>query len=81
MRRSSERGWIAKAYPDAGFGATSQCELDIMDDISDCDSFFDDDFDMETQDEKLGLLLSCNTLGVESKVRGRCRQKVEYECL
>ena len=71
MRRSSERGWIAKAYPDA-FQATSQTELELMeDDISDCDSFFDDDFDMETKDEKLGMLLSCNTLGVESKVRPR----------
>lgn len=68
MRRTSERGWIAKAYPDAGCRVTSQSELEIMDDLSDCDSFFDDDFDMDTQDEKLGVLLSCNTLGVESKV-------------
>ena len=68
MRRSSERGWIAKAYPDA-YQATSQTELELVeDDISDCDSFFDDDFDIETKDEKLGMLLSCNTLGVESKV-------------
>lgn len=72
MRRTSERGWIAKAYPDAGYRTTSQSELDITDDLSDCDSFFDDDFDNETQGEKLGLLLSCNTLGVESKVRGSC---------
>lgn len=71
MRRSSERGWIAKAYPDV-YQATSQLELDLVeDDISDCDSFFDDDFDMETKDEKLGMLLSCNTLGVESKVSVR----------
>ena len=71
MRRSSERGWIAKAYPDA-YRASSQLELEMMeDDLSDCDSFFDDDFDTETKDEKLGLLLSCNTLGVESKVRLR----------
>ena len=77
MRRTSERGWIAKAYPDA-HRTTSQSELDITDDLSDCDSFFDDDFDTETQNDKLGLLLSCNTLGVESKVRGSCRHCV-YE--
>ena len=69
MRRTSERGWIAKAYPDAGYRTTSQLELEDTDDFSDCDSFFDDDFDSETKDEKLGVLLSCNTLGVESKVR------------
>ena len=68
MRRTSERGWIAKAYPDAGMRTTSQLELEDEEDFSDCDSFFDDDFDVETKDEKLGLLLSCNTLGVESKV-------------
>lgn len=70
MRRTSERGWIAKAYPDAGYRLGSQTELEeVIDDISDCDSFFDDDFDTETRDEKLGPLLSCNTLGIDSKVK------------
>ncbi len=73
MRRTSERGWVAKAYPEAR--GSSQTELEIDDDFSDVDSldsFFDDDFDTEQQDEKLQNLLSCNTLGVESKVIGMC---------
>ena len=71
MRRTAERGWIAKAYPDAR-GSSSQRDFEIFDDdfsdMESLDSFFDDDFDMEHQDEKLQNLLSCNTLGVESKV-------------
>ncbi len=69
MRRTVERGWVAKAYPDAH--ASSQLDLDLYDDLSDVeslDSFFDDDFDTEQQEEKIQNLLSCNTLGVESKV-------------
>jgi len=68
MRRTTERGWVAKAYPDP----PSLTELDIFDDLSttsSLDSFFDDDFDTCQQDEKLQNLLTCNTLGVESKVR------------
>ena len=82
MRRSSERGWIAKAYPDA-YQAISQTELEIMedDDLSDCDSFFDDDFDTDTRDEKLGLLLSCNTLGVESRVSQSDGRRKVHICL
>lgn len=69
MRRTAEKGWIAKAYPKE---PTSQTDLGIWDDLSDCgsfDSFFDDDFDLEQPQEKLNNLLSCNTLGVESRVR------------
>ena len=46
-------------------------KTDLEDDFSDggsLDSFFDDDFEEDTQDEALGKLLSCNTLGVEAKV-------------
>lgn len=60
---------MAKAYPD--IRVSSQLDLDLHDDLSDVeslDSFFDDDFDTEQKDEKLQNLLSCNTLGVESKV-------------
>ena len=67
MRRTSQRGWVAKAYPDP----PSLTELDIEDDLStssSTDSFFDDDFDTCHQEEKLQNLLTCNTLGVESKV-------------
>ena len=67
MRRTSQRGWVAKAYP----GPPSLTELDIEDDLStssSTDSFFDDDFDTCHQEEKLQNLLTCNTLGVESKV-------------
>ena len=69
MRRM-EHGWVAKHYP--GNGASSQANLDTeLEDLSDCesfDSFFDDDFDVREHSEKLDNLLSCNTLGVESKV-------------
>ena len=67
MRHTSQRGWVAKAYPDP----PSLTELDIEDDLStssSTDSFFDDDFDTCHQEEKLQNLLTCNTLGVESKV-------------
>ena len=66
MRRK-EQGWVAKYYPNQ----TSQTSLDLDDDLSDCDSldsFFDEDFDSQEQNEKLERLLTCNTLGVESKV-------------
>lgn len=68
MRRTADHGWIAKAYTNE---PTSQTDLDLFDDLSDCeslDSFFDDDFDAQTSEQKLGNLLSCNTLGVDSKV-------------
>ena len=67
MRRTSERGWVAKAYPKP----PSQTNLELVDDLSDCDSldsFFDDDFETGQHQDKLQNLLSCNTLGVESRV-------------
>lgn len=66
MRRT-DRGWVAKHYPDH----PSSHNLELEDDLSDCeslDSFFDEDFDDRQHSEKLGNLLTCNTLGVESKV-------------
>ena len=72
MRRSVKRGWVAKAYPEQ-HSSTSQPNLELERyprsrlDCESLDSFFDDDF--EDQDDQLGLLLNCNTLGVESKVR------------
>ncbi len=72
MRRTNDHGWVAKAYNvSEQMGVQSQLELDMFDDLSDggsLDSFFDDDFDEQTSEEKLGPLLSCNTLGVEAKV-------------
>lgn len=67
MRRTSEKGWVAKAYPHQ----PSQTDLDIFDDLSadSFDSFFDDDFDTAHQEDKLQNLLNVNTLGVESRVR------------
>ena len=69
MRRM-EHGWVAKHYPESG--PASQTDLNNeLEDISDCeslDSFFDDDFDAQENSEKLSNLLSCNSLGVESKV-------------
>lgn len=73
MRRSSTRGWVAKAYPEQQ-SSSSQPNLDLEHFTSSqlesesLDSFFDDEYEEQDQDEKLGLLLSCNTLGVESKV-------------
>ena len=67
MRRTAEKGWVAKAYPKP----LSQTDLELMDDLSDCDSldsFFNDDFELGPEQDKLQNLLSCNTLGVESKV-------------
>ena len=64
---------MAKAYTNT----PSLVDLDLLEDddeLSDCrslDSFFDDDFDEESasrHEEKLQDLLSCNTLGIESKV-------------
>lgn len=59
MRRTIKKGWVAKCIEDDD-------EDEISDDGS-LDSFFDDDFDDNTQTQALGQLLSCNTLGVESK--------------
>lgn len=65
---------MAKHYPDSDH--TSQTNLnnmnEFLEEISDCeslDSFFDEEFDEREHSEKLGDLLSCNTLGVESRVR------------
>lgn len=60
---------MAKHYPKNG--PPSQTNLNDYEDFSDCeslDSFFDEEFDDREHTEKLGDLLSCNTLGVESKV-------------
>lgn len=66
MRRT-DRGWVAKHYPEQ----PSTSNLELEGDLSDCeslDSFFNEDFDDQEHSEKLGNLLTCNTLGVESKV-------------
>lgn len=71
MRRTNDHGWVAKAYNvSEQMKVESQTEVNLFDDLSDgsLDSFFDDDFDLQTSEEKLGPLLSCNTLGVEAKV-------------
>lgn len=69
MRRM-EHGWVAKHYPDNG--SNSQTNIDTeLEDLSDCDSldsFFEEEFDDRDHNEKLNNLLSCNTLGVDSKV-------------
>ena len=73
MRRSSKRGWVAKAYPDQN-SSFSQPNLELEPltgsrlDSESLDSFFDDEFEDQNQGSNLGLFLSCNTLGVESKV-------------
>ncbi len=65
---------MAKAYPDVK-ASSSQPNLDgdfgsgFLDSES-LDSFFDDEFEDNEEVEKLGNLLSCNNLGVETKVRG-----------
>ena len=68
MRRM-EHGWVAKHYPQTELPSS---RTDLNDDTgSDCDSldsFFDEEFDDREESERLGDLLSCNTLGVESKV-------------
>ena len=70
MRRSAKHGWTAKAYPQLN---SSHSQPDLLGSETDLvstaslDSFFDDDFEEESE-EKLGSLLSCNTLGVETKV-------------
>lgn len=72
MRRM-EHGWVAKHYPENDPSSQTNLFNDDRDleDLSDCeslDSFFDEEFDVRKDSEKLGSLLSCNTLGVESKV-------------
>ena len=66
MRKTQERGWVAKNLSYDGL------EIEDYDDnyseTQSLDSFFDDDFDTEEQDEKLQRLLTCTTLGVSSKV-------------
>ena len=82
MRRTSERGWVAKAYPEDR--TNSQTDVNLFDDLSDCeslDSFFDDEFDIEEQEEKLGNLLSCNTLGVESRVSIKTNKQFIYNLI
>ena len=70
MRRM-EHGWVAKHYPQTDRPGSKTNLSDDLEDGSDCeslDSFFDEEFDDRGDSEKLGDLLSCNTLGVESKV-------------
>lgn len=72
MRRTADHGWIAKAYTIGSTDDHSKPHLNLFEDLSDCeslDSFFDDDFDTQTSEQKLGNILSCNTLGVDSKVK------------
>lgn len=70
LRKTQEKGWIAKNLPDVSDEGLLQIEDydDFYDDTESVDSFFDDDFDTEEQDEKLQRLLTCTTLGVASKV-------------
>lgn len=82
MRRTVKNGWVAKAV-DTTKGST----VDLMEerggfdeeellgsDAGSLDSFFDDDF----EDKELGDLLSCNTLGIESKVTITCMHALFY---
>lgn len=71
MRKTQEKGWIAKNVPEVSYeGLEIEDYDDMYDDTQSVDSFFDDDFDTEEQDEKLQRLLTCTTLGVASKVYG-----------
>ena len=68
MRRK-EHGWVAKHYPSDHPTSLTNLSDDLED--SDCDSldsFFDEEFDDREESDKLKDLLSCNTLGVGSKV-------------
>lgn len=74
MRRTVKKGWTAKAVRGGGANA-SLIDLEEEDELvahgsetESIDSFFDDDFDDQTKEQALGKMLSCNTLGVESKV-------------
>ena len=70
LRKTQEKGWVAKNVPEVAYeGIEIEDYDDIDDDTESLDSFFDDDFDTEEQDEKLQRLLTCTTLGVASKVR------------
>ena len=74
LRKTQEKGWIAKNVPEVSYeGLEIEDYDDIGDDTESVDSFFDDDFDTEEQDEKLQRLLTCTTLGVASKVRATNR--------
>ena len=68
MRRM-EHGWVAKHYPTDQPTSLTNISDDLDDsDGESLDSFFDEEFDDREENEKLRDLLSCNTLGVESKV-------------
>ena len=71
LRKTQEKGWIAKNVPEMSYEGLEVEDYDDFyhDDTESVDSFFDDDFDTEEQDEKLQRLLTCTTLGVASKVR------------
>ena len=81
LRNSAKHGWVAKAYPSPSRTSSSQPNLEdfLTDSCESFDSFFDDEFEKE---EKLDNLLSCNTLGVESKVHTAAfRQSMSYNFL
>ena len=61
LRRTVKKGWIAK-------GIHEETEEDELSSNGSLDSFFDDDFDDTPQSQVLEGFLSCNTLGVQSKV-------------
>ena len=69
LRKTQEKGWVAKNLPEVSDeGLEIEDYDDCYSDTQSLDSFFDDDFDTEEQDEKLQRLLTCTTLGIASKV-------------
>jgi len=69
MRKTQDRGWIAKNLSEVSYdGLEIEDYDDNYSETQSLDSFFDDDFDTEEQDEKLQRLLTCTTLGISSKV-------------
>ena len=77
IRRTVKNGWVAKGVDG------SRVDLDDEDDEWDAnsvDSFFDDDFEEHETEDALKDLLSCNTLGVDSKVRKRESSPCQINC-
>lgn len=66
MRRTVKNGWTARAIKGSLIDLEEGGDEGEGSDTGSLDSFFDDDF--EDSSIELGKLLSCNTLGVESKV-------------
>lgn len=73
MRRTVKNGWVAK-----GIHEEEDEDEDKLSNAGSLDSFFDDDFDNTPQSQVLEGFLSCNTLGVESKVSGTNIKSVLY---